>query len=550
MPSPAPCVLIGWDGATFDLLKPWVAQGLLPNLAKMLDGGSARRLRSIIPPISPAAWASIMTGMNPGKHGILDFQEFNPSDYVSQQPNIVNSTHLAGTTILDVLGERGLRVCSLQIPMTYPVWPVNGLLLAGVPNPDDSIAYSYPADRDFGPLRPSKMRRQMSYPELLENCSFHIRKLTDIFLQVAAENYDLYCIYYRECDDFHHLFWRLLDENLAGFDPGDREEKGNPILTIYKLLDEELGRLTKGLPNANFFLISDHGGTAIGRRRLFLNTWLEQTGFLRQKRTFRGTLQRAAHRTLRLLKPFVPRELKKKIQNEKPQLVRSLARVKNSTDAIDWQATRAFAVHLNFPAMGVQLNVRSREQNGSVEPGAQYEQIRNELIAELRKIADPVSNQPVVKEIYRREELYSGPYVDRIPDVLLLLDTSVLARTELEPRVWGETPVSDLRDLSGDHDLYGIFAAAGPDICSKGFLEDAHLLDVAPTMLASLGESIPANMDGRAMEDIFQESFLVAHPLVQDKAREVVVKTGENVYSPEEEAAVRERLESLGYLDE
>ena len=549
MPRPTPCVLIGWDGATFDLLTPWVEQGLLPNLARMLANGSARRLRSIIPPISPAAWASIMTGMNPGKHGILDFQEFNPSDYVSQQPNIINSTHFAGSTILDILGERGLRVCSLQIPMTYPVWKVNGLLLAGIPNPDDSIGYAYPPERNFGPLRPSKMRRQMSYHEVLENCTFHIRKLTDIFLEVLPENYDLYCLYYRECDDFHHMYWRLLDEKCAGFDARDRAEMGNPILTIYKLLDAELGRLMAGLPDANFFLISDHGGTAIGRRRLFLNAWLAEKGYLRLNRTLRGSLQRATLQVLRLLKPLVPKQVRKKIQNDKPQLARVLTRVKNSTDAIAWEGTRAFAIHLNFPTMGVQLNVRGREQNGVVEPGSQYEELRQEMMAQLKTIADPWSGRPVVKEIYRREDLFSGPYLDRVPDILMLLDTSVLARTELSSAIWGETPESDLRELSGDHDLYGIFAASGPAVCSKGFLEEAHLLDVAPTMLASLGQSIPANMDGHVLEDIYRESFLHDHPPAYDKAREVVAKSGENVYSAEEEAAVRERLESLGYLE-
>lgn len=549
MPKPTPCVMIGWDGATFDLLTPYAEQGLLPNLAKMLAKGSARRLRSIIPPISPAAWASIMTGMNPGKHGILDFQEFNPSDYVSQQPNLINSTHFAGTTILDILSERGLRVCSLQIPMTYPVWPVNGLLLAGVPNPDDSTGYTYPAERNFGPLRPSKMRRQMSYAEVLENCTFHIRKLTDIFLEVVPEEYDFYTIYYRECDDFHHMYWRLLDEKCAGFDARDRQEMGNPILTIYQLLDRELGRLMEGLPEANFFLISDHGGTAIGRRRLFLNSWLEEKGFLRLNRTVRGTLQRSARQVFRLLKPLVPKEVRKKIVNEKPQLMRTLTRVNNSTDAVAWEGTKAFAIHLNFPTMGIQLNVRGREKNGSVEPGAQYEQVRDEVMTQLRTIADPVTRQPLVKEIYRREELISGPYTDRVPDILMLLETSVLCRTEISSSVWGETTEADLHELSGDHDLYGIFAASGPDVCPKGFINEANLLDVAPTMLASLGEAIPENMDGRAMEDIFQDAFLRAHPPSYGKGREVIAKTGDKVYSAEEEAAVRERLESLGYLE-
>jgi predicted AlkP superfamily phosphohydrolase/phosphomutase len=549
MSKTAPCVMIGWDGATFDLLKPWVEQGLLPNLARMMSQGCARRLRSIIPPISPAAWASIMTGMNPGKHGIMDFQEFNPSDYVSQQPNLINSTHFAGSTILDILSERGRRVCALQIPMTYPVWPVNGLLLAGVPNPDDSIGYAYPGDRDFGPLRPSKMRREMTYAELLENCEFHIRKLTDICLQVASENFDFYTIYYRECDDFHHMYWRLLDESCAGFNLQDRTEMGNPILTIYKFLDVELGRLLDGIPGANFFLISDHGGTAIGRRRLYLNSWLAQEGFLRLNRSLRGTLQRIALQVFRPLKPLIPKEIRKKIQNEKPQLMRTLSRMKNSTDAIDWTTTQAFAIHLNFPTMGIQLNVRGRETNGAVEPGPQFEQVRNDLITKLKTIVDPSTGQTVVKEIYRREELFSGPYLSRIPDILLLLDTDVLARTEYSSNIWGETSESDLHELSGDHDLYGIFVASGPDVAANVFVNEANLLDVAPTMLASLGESVPANMDGQVLEDVFQQSFLHAHPPSYDKEREVVARNGEKVYSAEEEAAVRERLESLGYLE-
>jgi len=549
MSKPSPCVLIGWDGATFDLLKPWVEQGLLPNLAKMMGTGTARNLRSIIPPISPAAWASIMTGMNPGKHGIMDFQEFDPSDYVPRRPKFINSTHMAGTTILDILGERGLRVCSLQIPTTYPTWPVNGLLLAGIPNPDDSVGYTYPPDRNFGPLRPSKMQRRMNHAELLENCTFHIRKLTDIFLQVVPENFDFYCIYYRESDDAHHHFWRLLDETMPGFDARDRQEMGNPILTIYKLLDAELGRIMAGMPDANFFLISDHGGTAMGRRALFLNTWLENEGYLRPSHSLRGEAQKMLHRILRGVKPLVPAHLVRKIKNERAQVARTIARISNSTDSIAWDKTRAFAIRLNFPTMAVQLNVKGREPSGVVQPGDEYERLRNELIEKLKLIRDPASGRTIVQEIYRREEVFSGPNMHRMPDIVMVLDTAVVGRTEPSASAWGDVPETQFREISGDHDLNGIFVAAGPDIQARGFLDQAHLLDVAPTLVASLAQPVPGNMDGRVLHDIFDEDFLRSSPPVYENARELVAKGGEDVYSAEEEAAVRERLESLGYLE-
>ncbi len=547
-----PCVVIGWDGATFDLLLPWVEQGLLPNLARMLERGSARRLRSVIPPVSPAAWVSIMTGMNPGKHGVLDFKEFDATDYVPLKPVLVNSTHFSGTTILDLLSERGLRICSLQLPMTYPVWPINGLMLAGIPNPDDSKAYTHPVDRarEFEPLLPFLGRRKMSYAEQYEQKTYHIRKLTDIFCQVVGEGYDLFFVYFRECDDFHHLYWRLLNENCPGYDPAERAEFGNPILAIYQALDTELGRLFAALPKANFFLISDHGGTAIGRRRFFLNAWLELKGYLKRRATLRGKLERAAFRAVRLIKPLIPQHIRVNLQDKRPDLVRAWVQARNSIHAVAWDQTRAFGVLLYFPAAGVQLNVRGRERHGCVEPGSEFERLRDELVEELRTITDPVSGRRVVREVFRREEVFSGPYVNRIPDIVLHLDSEVVVRGELSSRIWGETPLGDFRDFSGDHDLNGMFVAAGPGIRRGTFLQEATILDVAPSVLCSLAQPVPENLDGRVLEDIFHPDFLAAHPAVVAGAQEVVTRTGENVYSAEEEEAIRSRLEALGYLGE
>jgi predicted AlkP superfamily phosphohydrolase/phosphomutase len=548
MAGTRPCVLIGWDGATFDLLRPWAEQGVLPNLASMLSGGSARQLRTIIPPVTPAAWTSILTGMNPGKHGVLDFNEFNATDYL-QEDKLINSTHIAGTTILDLMGDRGLRVCSLQLPLTYPVWPIKGLMLAGIPNPDDSQCYTYPPDRDFGPLRPAKMRPQMAYQELFDNHDFHIRKLTDICCEQIKEDYDLVCVYFRECDDFHHLYWRFLDPGCPGYDAKEAMKIGNPIKSIYMALDAALGRILATRPDANYFLISDHGGTAMGRRRLYLNTWLAHHGFLKLKRSFLGTLEQLTYRGLKTLKPWLSWSRVQNVQG-KLGLGQVAARMRDSVDAVDWAQSRAFAVLPCSPTAGIRLNVRGREKQGAVSPGAEFERLRDQLMEEIRAIEDPSTGRPVVQEVRRSEEAFSGPYLQRLPDIVLTLDPDVIVRTDIGPKEWGDTRAEDFHDLSGEHDMNGIFASAGHDIQSAGFLSPATLLDVAPTLLYALGQAVPQDMDGKVLEDIFLPNFRATHTVATAGAREVLARQGENVYSEEEEAAIRSRLQSLGYLDE
>lgn len=542
-----PCVLIGWDGATFDLLSPWMRNGTLPNLASLFARGSARKLRSVIPPVTPAAWTSILSGMNPGKHGILDFNEFNATDYL-QNDKLINSTHIAGSTIFDLLSERGLIVSSLQMPLTYPTWQISGLMLAGIPNPDDSLSYTSPPGRDFGPLRPGKMQPGMGYDELFESHRFHIRRLTEICCDQIRRGDDLVAVYFRESDDFHHLYWRLLGEDCPGYDPKEAARIGNPIKSIYQLLDTSLGQIIAACENANCFLISDHGGTAIGVRRFYLNVWLAQHGYLKLNQSFLGGLERLAYTVAKTIRPWFSWYQLQKIQGQLG-LGKVAARMRNNTDAVDWETSRAFAILPCDPTIGVQVNVRGRESRGAVSPGADYERLRSELIDQLKKIKDPEGN-PVVVDAVRKEEIFSGPYLDRMPDILVSVEKGIAVRSDFGKDVWGTARATELQDLSGEHDMDGIFLAAGSDIQSTGFIPPASLLDVAPTLLYSLGEPVPQNMDGRVLADIFHPDFCAEYEPQIGAAREVSVREGQDVYSEEEDAVIRERLQALGYLDQ
>lgn len=540
------CVLIGWDGATFDLLLPWMKSGELPNLASLCARGSARKLRSVIPPVTPAAWTSILSGMNPGKHGVLDFNEFNATDYL-QKDKLINSTHIAGTTIFDLLSERGLTVCSLQLPLTYPTWPINGFMLAGIPNPDDSLSYTFPPGRDVGPLRPFKMRPDMSHEELYENHCFHIRRLTDICCDQIRQGHDLVAVYFRESDDCHHLYWRLLGAGCPGYDAKEAARIGNPIKNIYEALDASLGQILGASENANCFVISDHGGTAIGVRRIYLNVWLAQQGYLKLNQSFLGSLERMLYTAAKAIRPWFSWYQLQRIQGQLG-LGQVAARMRNNTDAVDWEHSRAFAILPCGPTVGIQLNVRGRESRGAVNPDTDYEEVRTELIEKLKAIKDP-SGKSVVVDACRREEIFSGPYLDRMPDILVSIENGITVRTDFGKDVWGTARASELRDLSGEHDMDGIFVGSGSDIHSAGFLPPASLLDVAPTLLYALREPVPENMDGRVMADIFHPEFCAEHKVRIGAARKVSVREGQEVYSEEEDAAIRDRLQALGYLD-
>jgi predicted AlkP superfamily phosphohydrolase/phosphomutase len=143
MPTPDFRVLIvGLDGATFDLMLPWIEEGCLPNLARILRSGSKSPLESTIPPITPCAWSSFMTGKNPGKHGLFDFIE----PHGEHGFRFTNASFRDGETLWGCLSRHGRRVGVVNVPMTFPPEPVNGFLISGLDTPHELSPFMYPVE--------------------------------------------------------------------------------------------------------------------------------------------------------------------------------------------------------------------------------------------------------------------------------------------------------------------------------------------------------------------------------------------------------------------
>jgi len=225
----------------------------------------------------------------------------------------------------------------------------------------------------------------------------------------------------------------------------------------------------------------------------------------------------------------------------------------------DWSQTQAYSEETPyFPTIWV--NVLGREPAGIVGNGKEYEDVREQIVQQLCSWLDPETGQRVVKNVHKREEIYSGGSVERSPDLIVEwnLDKgySYLFKNSRSGK-GRDKPISQIdekekqQSKSGDHREHGIFVASGKNIEFSRQLSGAEIIDLAPTILYLLGLPIPSDMDGKVLTQIFRNDYLTSHPVHYDNGSrpDADLTQALTPFSPEEEEAVRERLKGLGYIE-
>jgi predicted AlkP superfamily phosphohydrolase/phosphomutase len=350
-------------------------------------------------------------------------------------------------------------------------------------------------------------------------------------------------------DRIQHLFWKTLADPESRFyqAPGAPRLRER-ILAIYQALDEVVGQVLARVDaqdDTDLFVVSDHG---FGSTRSWFNVnrWLQEQGWLRlnrgdalRKRLFYEAMQLNESRLLRTLLPeALGRAVRGRIRGGRSVFKTDLDR------CIDWPNTRAFFA--SIPAQGVYINVK-RDGWGIVEPGAEYEVLRGEIRKRLLSLADPRSGEPIVDQVWFREELYHGPQTHLAPDVLFVArDYGCLGRELLGTRGVIET---SLNWANGFHRMNGIFLAYGPHTRRGERFEGATMVDVAPTLLYSLGLPVPDNMDGRVLVETLAPAFVAANPICHEAPLTEAQRRGGVGYSDDEQVEVAGRLAALGYIE-
>ena len=557
-------LIIGLDGATFDLIKPWVESGRLPNMSRLLRDGVSGKLRSTIPPMSPAAWNSFMTGKNPGKHGIFDFTERKPQSY---EARFINAGWRKTPAFWHALSEAGKRVAVLSVPFTYPPEKVNGVMVSGMDAP--GVAGLVERSATYPPELCDEIRSRVGdYPmgpnffaytdprEMVEAAVRTIEKKTAAALYLyQREPWDCFLFVLGETDGASHRFWRFCDPASPlknGLAP-DRGLSGG-MLRVYQKADEAIGRfLDVASEDTSVIVMSDHGNGGNGDKAVYLNRWLENERLLRFKAGngfVSAVLEWAKRFGLRVIPPRIKQMLYR--LTSLPNTVESWVRF----SAVDWRQSRAYSEETPyFPS--IWINLKGREPLGVVEPG-DYASTCDQVKAALEQWRDPYTGQKMVKRVFRREDLYSGPYVDRAPDLTIEWNLdgeySYVFRPSTgrkRPPVCKLDPAEMKTVKSGDHRDHGIFIAAGPDLKTTTEISGAEIIDLAPTILYLSGLPVPTDVDGRVLGEIFQDGHLAAHPVrhVDAGASEVEPIATPRGFSGEEEEAVKARLQGLGYIE-
>ena len=550
-------LVIGLDSAPLELIDPWVKEGKLPVLGRLMAQGAAGVLRSTIPPLSPAAWSSFATGTNPGKHGVFD-HAFRKSDSYEIVPT--NAQRRAGKTLWKIIGDYGGKVGVINLPETYPPEAVNGFLITGMSTPSDDAGFCFPAtlakelDQAIGGYKVFGPRSK----EDLEKALGGMRETAIMRLKAAAylmKKYDpqFMALVLQETDTVQHRFWKFMDPDHPHFDAEGARRFGTAILEVYQCIDEHLHWLLEQVDEDTVVIVmSDHGAGAI-YKWLYLNNWLLHEKFIQFKRSLLVRFKQAVYRlgytpgnilelAMRLRLGIADQTIKRV---KKSSATRNfLYRLFLSFEDVDWSRTKAYTLGGNMT--GIYINLRGREPNGVVQPGAQYESLREEIIKRLARLYDEETGVQVVTRIYKREELYSGPYLERAPDIIFEThDERYVGYGGQE--FTANVVMAPSRLFNGCHRKDGMVVLKGGPILPGTRMEPHDIVDLAPTILYLLGYPVPDNMDGNVMVDALVSGYLEDHPVefMESDWEAALDDTG---FSSEEETIIAERLKGLGYL--
>lgn len=530
-------LIIGLDGATFDVLDPLMAKGLMPVLSEFTASGASGVLHSTKPPITPAAWTTFMTGMGPGRHGVIDFEYYNPK---TNELKFNNMFEIKDKTIWQILSENGFKVGSIHLPMTYPPQPVNGFVVSGFETPSINAEFTYPSK-----LKQTILSRIPDYSystnwqrglfggtskfhENLEYIKGSFRQGVQLARLCTDEyGWDVMMVLFKLVDNIQHKCWKFLVPEAAKTYPSQQRM----AYSCFQVLDECLGELIELAQQreASVIIMSDHGhGSLDGRAQpnWLLKRWghLHLTGSLSQVRT------RAEHVWYRLTKKHGSRFVQPNMTIERDL-------------AVDWTKTSACVMHAGIYGF-LYINLKGRQPRGIVDPDV-YESLRDELVERFVGARDERLGRPVFKEVLKPEEAYDCRVNGEkyLPDLLLVPATGLAVVRKIRGRCAVKWSLNGR--LGGTHRVEGIFGIHGPRVvhCRD---HEAKIADITPTILAMLGLAVPADMEGKVLSELFEPRLGVAF---QPPRKPELGELPEQVYTEEEQRVLTERLSDLGYLE-
>lgn len=542
-----PLVIIGLDGCSWNILKPWMDEGKLPNLKTVVSNGVSADLISTIPPITGVALPSFFTGMNPGNTGIFSF--------VNPDGSLLNYRNIKHPAIWDYLGSVGIKSCVVGLRLTYPPKKINGIMLSGgllrteredfIEPPElISIARDYhPREETYPVLYKTLKSGNAENPEMLAKELIELTKIQfSIFSSLRGnDRFPFSVLWIENTDLLQHFCWHRKDL----------------ILNLYETIDSLIGDFFTKIAYANFLIMSDHGFESVPSYHFYINSWLSSIGLFEPDRNL-------PHLAARWLKFFVRNQIierflspyaKRKVSGYLKKMRFSRKKTKSNTvcDPDDFQDdTFVTTVSRRLGFNQFKTSAFSKDGWGIyINKGAvdDYGMFRANLMERLRNLKD-ASGRKVIRAVWKKEDVFKGVYLKQIPDIIFLTDGDFKASMYFSRNWIG--PCENKQHLTGSHDsaYRGVFLAAGNDI-SKVEIRDFNMTDFLPTILAYYNIEVPDCIDGKSRAEIFKEYLDgVGHTSLKcDAVLKDVERSEGSLFTVKEEEEIKERLKNLGYLE-
>ncbi|MFW5937789.1 MAG: alkaline phosphatase family protein [Halanaeroarchaeum sp.] len=524
-------LLIGLDGACRDVLDPQFDADRLPTLSALFDDGVVGDLESQIPPWTPSAWPSLFTGANPGKHGAFDFLAFDGYDW-----GLVNRSHVREHAIWELLDRHGLSSVVVNVPVTGPPREFDGALVPGYVSPESPTCHP---EGTLDRLRAELDDYRVYAPEGVEGdeqVAWYrrlIRMRGEAFrLLVADHDPDFGFLQFQQTDTVFH----------------ERPEDDAAVAAVFEAVDEQLAETLDACDPDRVIVASDHGIGPYEGGEFRVNEYLADQDYLQTTRGEGGmpswtaikngdetasptsVSERlvAAASAVGLSSQRIGAVLEKLGLQEFVLRHVSTDTVRAGTERVDFPESAAYM--RSRTELGVRINKAGRDPDGVVAP-AEYPSVRSDLIAALAAARTP-DGKPVFDDVAPAETYFDGPYVDEAVDIVTIpaaFDRMLTA--SMRGELFGEPPEQ------WNHKPTGIVALAGEGVDPSAGLPGAHLFDVAPTVLSSLGVAPSDRMDGTTLPPV--------DPVPPDAYPPFDARPDST-----EDDAVARRLSQLGYLDE
>jgi predicted AlkP superfamily phosphohydrolase/phosphomutase len=496
-------ILFGIDGAPWSLIDRFVAEGVMPNFKKVLEKGVKGTLMSTIPYLTLPAWTSIFTGVNPGKHGMIDFRMRLDGKFVT-----VHSRNKEIMSVWQILSKHGLKSVVVNDPVSYFPEKINGVFVTGlltlsktnyvepatlaqeVEDVSGTGGYVYELPMDF--YRIVVESKEEAYKIIEDMANKHAR----VALHLAKKfEWDILAPIFTSTDRLQHFYWN----------------EPEYIRRHYMLIDKILGDFMAiaDQQQADIFIVSDHGFGPY-RKAFYINTWLEGLGLLVTKKTVFSLLAAVGLNRQRIVRMLNKLHLYNFAYNLATKKFKGLEESAMFFDKqIDFARSKAFSES----KFGIYVNEHLK--------GEEYDNVRDMIIRKLEEVRD--NGVKVVEKAFKREEILNGKYMPSAHDIFV-----VTAEGYEFLHHSSKVPFDIPRDIKGGamrdgcHRPEGIFAAYGPDIRSGVNLGNKlHTIDITPTLLYILGLQTPNYADGRVIREIFRDGVepVVSSEKVSERAR-------------------------------